>query len=111
MDLTLNDIIKVFEQTKKGCCEIEFCVKGMDTYTLCWMGKIPDKDNDEKICYWYGLVPDGSQAYDYDNFEDFSTATVFEGLSLLDIADKIEYISVNACPPTRETLLEMGYKL
>lgn len=112
MELTFDDIIKVFEQTiSNSCCEIEFCVNGMDTYSLCWMGKMRDRDNPEKYCHWFGLVEDGSQAYDYDNLEDFLNAKVFEGLSLKEVSDKIEYVSVNACTPDRETLLDMGYKL
>ena len=52
--------------------EIRFSVKGMAEYDFCWMGKMPDPANQAKDCYWYGLSPDGSQAYDYDNLDVFS---------------------------------------
>lgn len=113
MTLTFDNIKNLFSFNTfgKGCAEIEFRVEGMDTYQLSWMGKMPDRDNSEKDCYWYGLVPDGSEAYDYDNFEDFSSAPVFEGKSLKDICSKIELLSVNSCPPDPKILNAMGLSL
>lgn len=113
MKLTFDNIKNLFGFNTFGrsCAEIEFCVKGMDTYQLCWMGKMPDRENPDKDCYWYGLVPDGSQAYDYDNFEDFSSAPVFEGKSLKEICDKIELLSIDSCTPDIETIKALGFNL
>ena len=82
--ISFNDITKLFSRNLEGkfCIEIEFSVKEEPTYQSCWMGKMPDREKKEKEIYWYGLVPDGSEAYDYDNFYDFSSASVFHGKSL-----------------------------
>lgn len=85
---------------KQQCCyEIWFSVKGIPPYDTCWMGKMPDKSNKKKECYWFGLLPDDSQGYDFDNFLDFSNAPVFGGRSLKDIWDQIELLSINGCDP------------
>ena len=113
MKLTFDNIKNLFgfNKTKRALAEIEFRVNGMDKYNLCWMGKMPDRDNPDRDCYWYGLVPDGSGAYDYDNFEDFSSAPVFDGKSLKEICEKIELLSVDGCTPDEETLEALGFKL
>ena len=113
MVLTFENIKNLFSFNTFGrsCSEIEFRVIGMDTYQLCWMGKMPDREHPEKDCYWYGLVPDGSQAYDYHNFEEFASAPVFEGKSLKDVCSKIELLSVNSCAPEPEILNAMGLKI
>ena len=100
-------MISYFEITKlfsfdlegKWCIEIEFLVKGYPRYQSCWMGKTPDKTNKEKDLFWYGLVPDCSEAYDYDNFHDFSTASVFDGKSLKEIWNKVVILSIDGCDP------------
>lgn len=63
------------------------------------MGKMPNKANRGKEVYWFGLAEDGSQAFEYDNFENFSSAPVFDGKSLKDIWNEIELISINGCEP------------
>lgn len=63
------------------------------------MGKMPNKANRGKEVYWFGLNQDGSQAFEYDNFENFSSAPVFDGKSLKDIWNEIELISINGCEP------------
>lgn len=88
-----------FDTESKRCIEIEFSVKGHFKYQSCWMGKMPDDKNIEKDLYWYGLVPDGSEAYCYDNFQDFFSAAVFDGSSLKDILDKVDLLSIDGCAP------------
>lgn len=104
---SFNNIKKLFSHNLQGklCVEIEFLVEGELSYQSCWMGKMPDEENKEKEVYWYGLVPDGSEAYDYDNFCDFSAAPVFRGKSLEEIWDKVEILSIDGCAP-EERLLE-----
>ena len=99
--IPFEDIAKFFslDLEEKQCIEIEFSVKGYPKYQSCWMGKMPDKENKEKELYWYGLAPNGSEAYDYDNFQDFSSALVFGGKSLKEIWDKIELLSIDGCDP------------
>ncbi len=99
--ISFEDITKLFSFDLEGkwCIEIEFSVKGDPKYQSCWMGKMPDKTNKEKELYWYGLVPDGSKAYDYDNFQDFSSAPVFDGKALKTIWKEVEILSIDGCEP------------
>ncbi len=99
--ITFDDITKLFLSDLEGkfCIEIEFLVKEEPKYQTCRMGKMPDRENKEKEVYWYGLVPDGSEAYDYDNFQDFSSASVFHGKSLKEIWEKVEILSIDGCDP------------
>lgn len=99
--ISFNDIAKLFSHNLEGkfCIEIEFLVNGEPTYQFCWMGKMPNIENKKKEVYWYGLVPDGSEVYNYDNFCDFSSAPVFFGKSLTEIWDKIEILSIDGCDP------------
>ena len=99
--ITFEDITKLFSRSLEGkfCIEIEFLLKDEPKYQTCWMGKMPDKENKEKEIYWYGLVPDVSAAYDYDNFCDFSSASVFHGKSLQEIWEKVEILSIDGCDP------------
>lgn len=100
--ITYNDIIKLFsfDLKCKFCIEIEFSVKNHPKYLSCWMGKMPDKNDKERELYWYGLTADGSESYDFYNFEDFACATVFDGKSLEQIFSSIEINSIDGCDPT-----------
>ena len=60
---------------------------------------MPDKNNKRKELFWYGLVPDCSEAYDYDNFKDFSTAPVFNGKSLKELWPNIRVLSIDGTEP------------
>ena len=99
--ISFHDITKLFAFDLEGkwCIEIEFFVKGYPKYRSCWMGKTPNKADKQKEVFWYGLVPDCSESYDYDNFQDFSTAPVFSGKSLKKIWKKIEIISIDGYDP------------
>ncbi len=96
--ISFDDITKLFSFDLEGkwCIEIEFLVQGYPKYQSCWMGKTPNK---EKEIYWYGLVPDCSEAYDYDNFGDFSTAQVFNGKSLKQVWNTVRLLSIDGCNP------------
>ena len=63
------------------------------------MGKIPDKFEKRKEVYRFGLTPDGSKIYDYDNYSDFSNALVFDGKSLKEVWDSVELLSVDGLEP------------
>lgn len=99
--IPFETIAKLFSSDLEGrfCVEIEFLVKDSPRYQSCWMGKMPNREHREKEVYWYGLVSDGSEAYDYDNFRDFSTAPVFAGQSLREIWDSITLVTIDGCDP------------
>ena len=99
--ISFYNITKLFSFDLEGkwCIEIEFLVKGYPMYQSCWMGKSPNEVDKEKELYWYGLVPDGSESYDYDNFQDFSSALVFNGKSLKKIWGEVEILSIDGCDP------------
>ena len=104
--ISFEDITKLFSFDLEGktCIEIEFSVKGYPKYQSCWMGKMPNEENKEKELYWYGLVPDGSESPEYDNYQDFSSAAVFDGKSLKEIWDKVDIVSIDGCDPKQRLL-------
>ena len=99
--ISFNDIAILLSHNCEGkfCIEIEFLVKGEPIYQSCWMGKMPDKVDKEKELFWYGLVPDCTEAYDYDNYQDFSSAPVFNGKSLENVWRRVEILSIDGCDP------------
>ncbi len=99
--ISFDDIAKLFSFSlhRKSCIEIEFLVKGYPQYQSCWMGKMPNKFDKGKEIYWYGLLPDGTEAYDYDNFQDFFSAPVFEEKTLKEVWEHIELLSIDGCEP------------
>lgn len=97
--ISFEDFKKImsYDITKKQTCiEIEFCVDNYETYQTSWLGKMIDKETNQ-VVYWFGLTEDGSQAYDYDSFDKFSNAKVFNGKSLNEIWNKVSLISIDAC--------------
>ncbi len=99
--IKLHDLIKILHSDVvkyKSCIEMNFCIDNDIEYNDCWLGKMPDRENPSKEVYWYGLVPDGSQAYDYDNLEDILNAKVFHGdKSLCDVIESINWYSLDGC--------------
>jgi len=74
--------------------EIWFCVDDCIVYQDSWLGKMTDRDTKNDV-YWFGLVPDGSQAYDYDSFEAFANAKIFYGnKSLKELWGSISIVSL-----------------
>lgn len=99
--ISFEDISKLFSYNLQdnSCIEIEFIVDGCLDYQSCWMGKMPDESNRENVVYWYGLVPDGSESYDYNNYSDFLNAPVFNGKSLNEMWQRIKILSIDGCNP------------
>ena len=96
------DEIKAFFQkdlAQRACIEICFSVNGMPDYDDCWMGKMPDREDKTKDCFWFGLVPDGSQAYHFDNLDDFFSAPVFHGQSLQQVWKNVSVDIVDGGDP------------
>ena len=78
------------------CIEIEFCIDNYKDYQCSWLGKMLYGE-DEKVIYWFGLTKDGSQAYDFESFEQFSNAKVFHAKSIKEIWDLVTILSIDAC--------------
>ena len=60
------------------------------------MGK---NQKDKRETFWFGLNEDSSEAYDFENFNIFSSAQVFNGKSLKEIWSDIELLSIDGCEP------------
>lgn len=98
--IKLNDLITILNSDVvkyNSCIEMNFCIDNDTEYEDCWLGKMPDRDDYGKEVYWYGLVPDGSQAYDYNKLDDFLNDKVFHGKSLYDFIEKITWYSLDGC--------------
>ncbi len=94
MKITKDEFTKLMSHYN----EIDFRIENDPVYTRCCMGKMPDRDDNQKDCYWYGLTPDGTQAYDYHSLQKLCHAPVFDGQSLFDLWDRVEFCSLDACP-------------
>ncbi len=101
MKITYDDLKKLFsfDTEQKYCFEIDFCVLNDPVYNHSWMGKMPNEKKKEQDLYWFGLVADGSQAYDYDSFEKMCLAPVFNGKCLKELLHEIDIFSINGCDP------------
>lgn len=96
--------LMAFDARSGICIEIFFRLSGSEKFDCCWMGKLYDKRAGEER-FWFGLTPDGSYAFDYPTFEEFATAPVFDGKSLLELWDNINIEEINSCDPTE--MIEM----
>ena len=77
------------------CIEIDFYVDDYVEYQESCMGKMLDREDTKKVWYWFGLVPDGSQAHDFNTFEEFANAKVFYGSKTLkEIWDSVSIYSL-----------------
>jgi hypothetical protein len=81
------EISDIFARDMQGkyCIEISFSVEACEKYQNCWMGK----NGAEEKQYWFGLTPDGNEAYRYKTFDEMATAKVFDGKSLKEICNLI----------------------
>lgn len=80
----------------QACIEIEFCIDNYKDYQHSWLGKMLYGE-DEKVTYWFGLTEDGSQAYDFESFEQFLDAKVFHAKSIREIWNLVTILSIDAC--------------
>ncbi len=79
------------------CIEIDFYIDGNSEYISCCLGKLPTYNEINPISYWYGLVPDGSQAYDFNTLEEFINAPVFGRNSLSGLWDRVTICAIDGC--------------
>ena len=98
--ISFEQIEKLFscDSVQKCGIEIEFRLKESEKFDFCCMGLLLDKRKKRNV-YWYGLTPDGENAYDFATFEEMAAAPVFDGLCLCEIWDRVELLSFDACDP------------
>ena len=89
--MMLHDVEK-----NNSCIEIQFSVNHMPEYSSCWLGKMPDLEI-KKAVYWFGLVEDGSQAYEYYSIREFTDAKIFYGKNIKEIWNSITLLSIDGC--------------
>ncbi|QUH20384.1 hypothetical protein [Alkaliphilus sp. B6464] len=100
LKIKLEDFIKILSSDvlkSNSCIEMNFCIDNAVEYEDCWMGKMPDNDTINKEIYWYGLVEDGSQSYNYACFEEILNAKVFNNKSICDIWERVTWYSLDGC--------------
>lgn len=97
--ITFDDFRRIMSYDiteNQKCIEIEFSVDGFDEYNSAWLGKMIDNETKKEV-YWFGLTEDGSQAYDFDSFDEFMNAKVFYGRSIKEVWNSISLRSIDAC--------------
>ncbi len=71
--------------------ENNFYIDGIDKYDDCWIGF-----NDQfEEPYWFGITPDGNNAYEYNTADEILNAKVFDGKSMYELWDKVYFYSLN----------------
>ena len=99
--MRLEQLAAVFEKdTGRGgsCLEIGFSLRDSEIFGRCFMGRMYDPKRQADIC-WYGLTPDGKNAYDYPGFAELAAAPVFEGRSLEEVWERVESWAIDGCEP------------
>ncbi|MBQ8791842.1 MAG: hypothetical protein IJZ51_11120 [Ruminiclostridium sp.] len=114
--ISFDDITKLFsiDLNNRMCIEIEFNVISYPDYQYCWMGKCPKQKKSRFIAlplptfikgkhipdiYWFGLPNHEDDNYCYNNFDDFSSAPIFDGKTLKEIWDNVEILSIDSIDP------------
>lgn len=98
--ITVQQFEKILEYdvvAKNACIEVEFYIDEDTDYCHCWLGKTVDREDKNRAVYWYGLVEDGSEGYDYNTAEEFINARVFRGKSIKELWDKVTIDSIDGC--------------
>lgn len=96
--LKLQELITILNRDVvkcNSCIEINFSIDDDIEYKDCWLGKRLDNTRSGRVVYWYGLVPDGSQTYEFDELENILNAKVFHSKSLYDVIEKITWFSLD----------------
>lgn len=76
------------------CSETSFCIEDDTEYRCCWLGCLKGEKP-----YWFGLVPDGSQAYEFATAEELIDAKVFRGSSLRALWPKVRFYTIGDIDP------------
>ena len=110
--ISFNDFEKAMSYdvvNNNACIEVEFSIEDAEEYTSCWLGKMPDPETSKEI-YWFGLVEDGSQAYDFDTFEQFASAKVFRTNCLKELWPLVFIYSIDGCDVEERLPYLLGLK-
>lgn len=107
--ITFERIEKLFAFDLEGkyCIEILFRLNRNEKYNHCCMGKLPS-ENTKKDVYWFGLTEDGNNSYDYETFEEMSSSTVFDGLSLREVWSEIIIEGIDGLDPEERIEIYIG---
>ena len=79
-----------------ACIEVNFSVDDSFEYNSCWLGKMPCNNTSQEL-YWYGLVSDGTQAYDYSNLTNFINAPIFHNKNIKEVWHLVTFHSIDGC--------------
>ena len=90
----LEAILSIDVISLNRCVEMNFGINGNPKYEDCWLGKMKDKQTGTE-CYWFGLMKDGSEAYNFPTLSEFLEAKVFDGKSLKDVLSQLEWYSLD----------------
>ncbi|MDD2533283.1 MAG: hypothetical protein PHC86_01115 [Eubacteriales bacterium] len=97
--ITLQEFYQIISDNmnhNQSSIEVEFRVENSLIFQSCWLGRISDSKWKSNI-FWFGLAEDGSKAYKYSSFEEFLNSKVFEGKSIIEIWESIDFISIDGC--------------
>lgn len=100
--ITFEQLEKLFsfDTQRRFCVEILFSLTGSEKFGCCWMGKMWSREEQRDI-YWYGLTPDGQNAFDYPVFSDMADAPVFDGRSLRQVWNRVVVEEIDGCDPAQ----------
>lgn len=98
--ITFDQIEKLFafDTERRFCVEIFFVLTGSEKFSYCWMGKMWNREEQRDV-YWYGLTPDGLNAFDYSTFGEMVDAPVFDGQSLCQVWERVIIEDIDGCDP------------
>lgn len=100
MKIKIEDLKNILETElieDESSIEMNFSLENDKKYDDCWLGKMPNENNCGKELFWYGLVEDGNENYNYDNLEELLTANIFNGKNLKEIIKDVEWHSLDGC--------------
>lgn len=72
---TFIEIMECDVVQKNACIEISFCLDASLEYSFSWLGKTINPETGRAL-FWYRLVADGSQSYDFDSLQEFISTPI-----------------------------------
>lgn len=74
----------------KNMYEINFEITGSEKYDDCWLGY-----NETYNRYWFGLTPDGNNAYDFSTANEALNSPAVDGKSIYELWDRVIFYTIN----------------
>ncbi|MGN0523360.1 MAG: aminoglycoside 6'-N-acetyltransferase [Eubacterium sp.] len=84
------DIFREKLNKRENIFENSFEIVGNYKFDDCWIGYIEEFNE-----YWFGLTPDGNNTYEYKTADEILNAPVFDGKSMHELWDKVNFYSIN----------------